>query len=834
MSILYINDTIKEVLHIAAAIARENYNNSYGAPHLLRALLHPDTGLQGFLRALDKDPGYFIDWAEVRIEEYPKTSTLPDSPEQNEEIEPLLEEADEVRVKLGLDEVSALCLLTALVKPYIAFTAQQLKSLPLRENEMLSLFTGKIENTVSGGTDMKNEFPPQTRTDSVLHKYCTDKTAQAAQNRIDPIIGREREIRMLIEILGRRNKPNVIITGAPGVGKTALADGLAFEINASNVPLHLQKALLLELDLGALMAGASYKGEIEDRLKKVITELKKNDRAILFIDEIHQLLDSKGAFGSGAAHLLKPELARGAITVVGATTQEEYRKIIEPDQAFCRRFETLPIYEPDEDTCAKMVTFLLPKYEAHHKVQMTPEAVIECVRLSKRYLKERHLPDAALDLMDRTMAAICMLDETSEKELQNWKEKYENLKAAERSDSVIAIKDYRWHYLLLQNMVSPILWGCLEEQPDIRHTDHIAALQTILEQTFDSLCSFSRIKRNTVGKQEVAAMMAAKTGIPIGKIQAQEKEKLMNMEALLMKRVVGQDHALKVLSDAIIESRSGINKPGQPIGSFFLLGPTGTGKTELAKSMAELLFNDEKAMIRFDMSEFKEEHSAALLYGAPPGYVGYEEGGMLVNKIRERPYAVVLFDEIEKAHPSVFDVFLQIMDEGKIMDKLGKEGDFSNALILFTSNIGSQFIIRKFEQKEIPTSPELINIMARHFRPEFLARLTEILPFAPINEDMAVCIFDLQLKNLTRPLQQMGIGFSISNETKKQLALGGFSAQYGARQIGGVIRSQLSRPVSKMIVREEVKKGDTIQVSLTPEGQLEWIITSQKSNTTNK
>lgn len=834
MSILYINDTIKEVLHIAAAIARENYNNSFGAPHLLRALLHPDTGLQDFLRSLDKDPGYFIDWAEVRIEEYPKTAALPESPQQNEEIEPLLEEADEVRVKLGLDEVSALCLLTALVKPYIAFTPQQLKSLPLRENEMLSLFTGKIENIVSRGTDMKNEFPPQTRTDSVLHKYCTDKTAQTAQNRIDPIIGREREIRMLIEILGRRNKPNVIITGAPGVGKTALADGLAFEINAGNVPLHLQKALLLELDLGALMAGASYKGEIEDRLKKVITELKKNDRAILFIDEIHQLLDSKGAFGSGAAHLLKPELARGAITVIGATTQEEYRKIIEPDQAFCRRFETLPIYEPDEDTCAKMVTFLLPKYEAHHKVQMTQEAVIECVRLSKRYLKERHLPDAALDLMDRTMAAICMLDETSEKELQNWKEKYEALKAMEQSDSAITIKDYRWHYFLLQNMVSPVLWGCLEEQPDIRHTEHITALQTILEQTFDSLCSFSSIKRNIVGKQEVAAMMAAKTGIPIGKIQAQEKEKLMNMEALLMKRVVGQNHALKVLSDAIVESRSGINKPGQPIGSFFLLGPTGTGKTELAKSMAELLFNDEKAMIRFDMSEFKEEHSAALLYGAPPGYVGYEEGGMLVNKIRERPYAVVLFDEIEKAHPSVFDVFLQIMDEGKIMDKLGKEGDFSNALILFTSNIGSQFIIRKFEQKEIPTSPELINIMARHFRPEFLARLTEVLPFAPISEDMAVCIFDLQLKNLTRPLQQMDIGFSISNEAKKQLALGGFSAQYGARQIGGVIRSQLSRPVSKMIVREEVKKGDTIQVSLTAERQLEWIITAQKSNTTNK
>ncbi|PZF72742.1 ATP-dependent Clp protease ATP-binding subunit [Taibaiella soli] len=826
MSVPFANDAVKNILHIAAAIARENYNPDYGAPHLLRALMHPDTGMQDFLRTLDKDPAYFMDWAEVRIEEYRKTNTLPEVAEQNEEIERLLDEADEVRLKLGLGEISALCLLTALVKPHVVFTSLQLKSLPLRESEILSLFESKEQNKIQNVSELMTGANQQHRPDGALRKYCIDKTILAAKGNIDPIIGRERETRMLIEILGRRNKPNVIITGEPGVGKTALADGLAFEINANNVPLHLQKAILLELDLGALMAGASYKGEIEDRLKKVITELKTLDKAILFIDEIHQLLDSKGSLGTGTANLLKPELARGAITVIGATTQEEYRKIIEPDQAFSRRFEVLPILEPTEEICCKMVAFLAPKYEAHHKIAVAPDAVAECVRLSKRYLKEKRLPDAALDLLDRTMAAIRMLEETSLSELQLWKEKFDALKTDHHTDSTTAIKEYRWCYQLLQNMVSPILWGSLEEQPDISRIENIAALQAILEQTYTVLTRFSKIKSDTVGKLELAAVMAAKTGIPLGKIQAQEKEKLLNMESLLMKRVIGQDHALKVLSDAIIESRSGINKPGQPIGSFFLLGPTGTGKTELAKSIAELLFNDEKAMIRFDMSEFKEEHSAALLYGAPPGYVGYEEGGMLVNKIRQQPYSVVLFDEIEKAHPSVFDVFLQIMDEGKIMDKLGKEGDFSNALILFTSNVGSQHVIEKFEQQKIPTSRELMSIMAQNFRPEFLARITEILPFAPISDEMAVRIFDKQLKTLIRPLQQMGINFTISIDAKKQLALSGFSTQYGARQIDGVIRSQLSRPVSKMIVREQVKNGDTIQVSLNADGLLDWLVTS--------
>jgi ATP-dependent Clp protease ATP-binding subunit ClpA len=329
-------------------------------------------------------------------------------------------------------------------------------------------------------------------------------------------------------------------------------------------------------------------------------------------------------------------------------------------------------------------------------------------------------------------------------------------------------------------------------------------------------------KSDIVTKQELAAIVAFKTGIPMGKIQAQEQQKLTEMENIIKKRVVGQDHAVKALADAVVESRSGLNKPGQPIGSFFLLGPTGTGKTEVTKAIADFLFNDEKAMIRFDMSEFKEEHSAALLYGAPPGYVGYEEGGMLVNKIRQRPYSVVLFDEIEKAHPSVFDIFLQILDEGKMHDRLGKEGDFSNALIIFTSNIGSEWIVEQFGQGIMPKSSELLEIMTKYFRPEFLARLTEIVPFAPISEQNVVRILDIQMKSLLDSLDKQGILLSVTDDAKSKIALTGFTPKYGARQISGVIRTFLRRPISKLIVSGKVQRGDTIQVSINAENDLDY------------
>ncbi|AWL78000.1 ATP-dependent Clp protease ATP-binding subunit [Capnocytophaga canimorsus] len=813
MSIIITNETVKELFHIAQRIAQEHYNSEYSGAHLLQGLMHRDIDLIGFLESLGKDVGYIYEWADVRIEECPTVGSFSEQVTPNESIERVLQEADELRVRLGLDEITPICILAAVVKPQVAFSLEQLKSLPLREHEIINHLSGQ-----KSPTSVLNSFEQNNNTIafSVLNQYCIDKTAQARSESIDKIIGREKETRSLIEVLCRRSKPNVLIVGEPGVGKTALVEGFANEIIKGRVPTMLKNAVLLELDTSLLMAGTSYKGEIEDRMKKVINECKKLDKAILFIDEIHSVVDSKGNM-NGVANLLKPELARGEITLIGATTFEEYRKIIEPEQAFNRRFEVLPILEPDTNTAIKMVEVLLENYQLHHQIEVDKEAIPECIRLAKRYAKGKKLPDAAIDLLDRTMAAIKMLDELSLQDLDLWKQDYDIIKQQKDLNEDDKIFELQWIYTQLQNRISPILWGSLKEQPQIETSYNSIQIEELIDKVYDELKEYAAIKREKVGKLELAAVMAAKTGIPIGKIQAQEKEKMLNMESHLLKRVVGQDHALKILADAIVENRSGLGKAGQPIGSFFFLGPTGTGKTELAKSIAELLFNDEKAMIRFDMSEFKEEHSAALLYGAPPGYVGYEEGGMLVNKIRQQPYAVVLFDEIEKAHSSVFDVFLQIMDEGKISDKLGKEGDFSNALILFTSNIGSADIIEKFTQHHIPTSSELMQLMSGHFRPEFLARITEIIPFAPITEVMAEKIFGIQLQPLIDALSRQGITLTVCEQAKKKLAITGFSSKYGARQIAGVIRTRLTRPISKKIVSEEIKYGNHIHITWNDE-----------------
>ena len=820
MPTLSLNESVKTAIEIAQSLAKEYHNEFFYPAHLLRAMMHKEVGLKNFLDSLGKDSGYIMEWAEVRMDEYPKVAQTKDKITGDEGVKMVFDEADNVRIKMGLDLISPICVLCAISKPGVGFTNEQLKTFPVKEKEILEVYFKEDSLQQAVAQPGENGKPPA----GALYKYCVERTALAKENKTDPIIGRDKETRMMMEILCRRTKPNVIITGEAGVGKTALIDGLAMDIVNKKVPGQLQDSLLFELDLGSLIAGASYKGEIEDRLKNIIKEVKQFSKAIIFIDEIHILLDSKGSMGGGAANLLKPELARGEITVIGATTNDEYRKIIEPDQAFTRRFEVLNVPEPDTESAIKMLQCLASKFEDHHQLKIDKDAVKECVRLSKRYIKDRRLPDAAIDLLDRTMAAIKLMIDTNKTELEDLTAALNVLKLndAQLPEHEL-FTEYKWLNNLVKAKISPVLLGKLEDASQADKFETSVEFENFLSDSLAKLTPLADMKKEVVNKEDIASVISYKTGIPLGKIQAQEKERLLNMETYLKKRVVGQDHAVKALSEAILESRSGLNKKGQPIGSFFFLGPTGTGKTELAKSLAEFLFNDEKAMIRFDMSEFKEEHSAALLYGAPPGYVGYEEGGVLVNKIRQKPYSVLLFDEIEKAHPSVFDTFLQILDEGHMHDRLGKEGDFSNALIIFTSNIGSEWIAEQFANNEMPSSNKLMEIMTKYFRPEFLARLTEIVPFAPINENSIVRIFDIQMKGLLEILDKQGIAFTITDEAKKYLALHGFTPKYGARQISSVIRSQIRRPISKFIISGELKKGNTVNADIKSE-ELVWKI----------
>jgi len=825
MDFINLNESVKTAIRIAQSIAREYYNANYGAPHLLKALLHKEIGLRAFIQSMDKDIEYFEEWAEMRIDDFPKAGVVADI-QPDEKIPIIFEESDNVRLKFGLLEINPICVLAALSRPNIAFTTDQLKSFPMRETEIFDLYVSGKEAVSAIGmantsfiTSEENGSMPLVN----LMKYCIDKTALAQELRIYNIVSRDKETRMMMEILGRHSKPNVMIIGDSGVGKTALVDGLAYDIVNGKVPSYLSGAVVYELDTGALIAGATYKGEIEDRIKNIIKEIRNIDNAILFIDEIHVLLDPKQG-NSGAANILKPELSKGDLTIIGATTTDEYRKLIEPDHAFNRRFEVLQVNEPDITSAISMMHSVLPRYTEFHKLEVEDEAIEECVRLAKRYDKDRRLPDSAIDLLDRTMSATKIVNETAKDDIQYFTQELANIEEAVEISGEKKLEELRLIYFSMQNKLSPVLLGMITEETDVKEIEDHKKLFDYLDRALDTLRKFAKEKITAIQSHEVAAIISSKTGIPIGKVQAQEKERLLNMEDLLRRRVVGQDGALKSLVDAILESRSGLNKQGQPIGSFFLLGPTGTGKTELAKSLAEVLFNDEKATIRFDMSEFKEEHSAALLYGAPPGYVGYEEGGLLVNKIRQQPYAVVLFDEIEKAHSSVYDIFLQIMDEGKLHDRLGKEGDFSNAIVLFTSNVGSEWLIKQLSQGINPTTTQLMEVMGQYFRPEFLARLSEIVPFSPINETMLLKIFNIQLKSLESALNKQGIELIINEDTRKMLAEKGFTPKYGARQVAGTIRTYLRRPISRLIVGNKLTHGHKLIVSKDEKDELIWDI----------
>ena len=819
------NAQLHYALQVAQAIARENQHAQYAPAHLLKGLLHNDVGLASLLVTWGKNIHQLRQWADARIAREPKAARPVEAPSYDAQVAKLLDYADIIRLKLGEDTLSPFAVLIALCKPDLAFREEQLKSLPLSIQELLDLINNNTPVTTADGAT-KPAAPQQAGNNgkSALALYGIDKTELARQGKLDPVIGRGKEIRMMAEILGRRTKPNVLLVGEPGVGKSALVDGFAQEIAAGKVPLAWQSATVIELDTGTLVAGAAYKGEVEDRLKKIIAELKQRERCLLFIDEIHVLLDAHGS-AAGAANLLKPELARGNLTVIGATTNEEYRKYIEKDEAFNRRFELLRVEEPDETTTVRILRTLLPRYEAHHGLAVAPETPAEAVRLAKRYLRDRQLPDSAIDLLDRTLSTTRLMKETSANEIEALQTELDALQVEFAEAAPEAWRqELAWFYQLLQSRLSPVLLGMADVQPAPETTESAEELYEHLRRLLADLRAQDLGAKTHVEPVDVAALVAHKMGIPIGKIQAQEREKLQQMAAQLRQRVIGQDHAIASLSHAVAISRADLVAARRPIGSFFFSGPTGTGKTELAKAVAGFLFSDESFLIRFDMSEFGEKHAAELLIGAPPGYVGYEEGGVLVDQIREKPYAVVLFDEIEKAHPDVFKLFLQILDEGRLTSRLGKVGDFSNAIIIFTSNLASDLITESFQSGKIPEQELLRSRLGHYFKDEFLGRLDEIIPFAPISRENIGKIFDLQLKSLRQTLQRRGIQFDVSDEARHHLAEAGFSPQYGARPLRAVIRQQIQRPLAQKIIDGEIPAGSEVQLSLDEERQLSWLV----------
>lgn len=814
-----INAEVAEVIRIAQAYAKENMNSAIEPAHLFKALLHKDVGLVAFLeKELGQDYYYLLDWADMRIKMVEKSSR----PEAELSLSPLsvevIGEAESICEKFGAADVDAKMLLASVITPGVGFTYEQLKTLPVQKDAVLNGISASPKHV--GLSVDKKASSHTSSTTKFIDKYCHCLNAQILGNEIDPVIGFEKELSEIFDILGRRTKSNILITGESGVGKTSLVRAFAQAIVNGDVPSYLGNAQVYELDVTALSMEVSYKSEIEGRMKKLLDELAGQDNAILVIEGLDKLMDKQSIL-SGASGLLKNKLNQGLLTVCTSSI-EGFTKNIETDKELTGKFERIILDEPSPDYARHILDHVIRQYERYHGLTADDDVVPTAIRLAKRYFSEKHLPDSAIDMIDRTMALVKSTNDMASKDVDRISNRLAELKNSDKSEQQKS-EELKWLYYETVNRISPIVIGQVElkEISSFKVFDDGA---TYLSGLVSDLREIAGRIISKINSSHLLAVVAQKTGIPMGNIQSKERDRLVNAEEIIKRRVVGQDHAIKIVLDSIYESRSGLNKKGQPMGSFFFLGPTGTGKTELAKSLADFLFQDETAILRFDMSEYKEEHSVALLYGAPPGYVGYEEGGLLVNQIRQRPYSVVLFDEIEKAHRSVFDLFLQILDEGKLHDRLGRVGDFSNALILFTSNIGSQYIFDSFNKGIVPTHNDMLEVMQGNFRPEFLARLTEIVPFSPITEKIVLMIFNIHLKGLLKTLEEQNVKLEISDEAKHQIAMRGFNAQYGARPVLGIIRKEIRRPLSKMIISGELKAGNTVSLRLDEANDLKWEI----------
>ncbi len=846
-----------EAVNGSEKLANDYGNQEITESHLLLSLLKQEDGLiPRLIEKMEIKLDYFENDIEKMVASLPKVSGSSQNFVGKDLNNVLIHSEDEAKA-MGDSYVSVEHIFLAIIKYPDSKIKEKFKEFGITRERFLTAL-----QSVRGNTRVDTDNPEDTY--DALSKYGTELVEKAKQQQLDPIIGRDTEIKNVIMILSRKTKNNPVLIGEPGVGKTAIVEGLAQRIADNDVPESLKDKRLFSLDMGALVAGAKYRGEFEERLKAVLNEVKNsNGELLLFIDELHTIVGAGNAEGStDAGNMLKPMLARGELHCIGATTLDEYRKYIEKDAALARRFQPVLVNEPSVKDTEYILRGLKERYESFHQVKITDDALVAAAKLSDRYISDRFLPDKAIDLVDEACAVVKTEMDSMPDELFDMNKRLTQMKAeksalekeqeqgegSESEAARLAVLDQELSTLQDEFSLKKAEWDNEKNSADNlsklresientkaeiqiaeRNSDYtkVGELQygklpelqkALLEEEEKYEKKGRNLVHDRVTENEIERVVSKWTGIPVAKLSETEKTKTLHLDEELHKRVIGQDDAVKKVTESIIRSRAGIKDPDRPIGSFLFLGPTGVGKTELAKSLAASLFDNENNMVRIDMSEYMEKFSVSRLIGAPPGYVGYDEGGQLTEAVRRKPYSVILFDEIEKAHPDVFNIMLQVLDDGRVTDSQGRTVDFKNTIIIMTSNLGSEFLLNGIAEDGsiLPESQEQVNMLLRSsFRPEFLNRLDEIIMFKPLTKDDIVYIVDLQVKELNERLSDKEIKVSILPEAKQFIVDNGYDPVYGARPLKRYIQKNVETLAARIILEGKVEEGDTIEIGLT-------------------